>query len=308
MFINTVSRVEPRQQRASAATTADRKLNAINQALTLQSGGKFDVARSSVICRNDFHITLTLIMSRRALLSAFGWLLLVASVGAVAASLFYESSVRKALEGAAIPAGVLLALAGHLFTQAKSFADADEKRSLFNLEGFKMAFEHAHGLLSDGNNDRAKWIEAARSLAHGEALAKEVTVDEHKRVLELERLKYRSSFHQVLAGRNAMFFYGVPDLYPTLDEAAVASSKRPERGGRTVVAGAYDLNEASIRAVWLAARWPKDYEDPRGERFQEKELGQVTMFFPEIHRFIEHKKAWSSVGGKLFARGENERY
>lgn len=246
-------------------------------------------------------------MFKRTLLPALGWFLVLGSVGLIAASLFFESSVRKALEGAAVPAGVLLALAGHVFTQARSIADTEEKRSLFNLDGFKAAFEHAHTLLSDGNNVRTKWIEAARCLGQGEELAKAVTAGSHKRVLELEHLKYRGAFHHVLADKSADFFYGVPPLlYATLDEAAAASSRRTRSHGRTIVGDANDLDEAAIHTVWLAAKWPDDYVDPVGERFQENELGRVTMLFPELHRYLEHKRTWSSVGGNLSRREGNE--
>lgn len=242
----------------------------------------------------------------RTLLNTFGWLLMIGSLGVIARALFLESSLRTAFDSAAVPAGVLLALAGNVFTQAKSIAEAAEQRSLFNLDGFRLAFEHALSLLSDGNNDRPTWIEAARSLAHGEELAKSVTVEEHKRVLELERLKYRGSFHGVLAGKPADFFYGVPCSYATLDEAASASSRRPETSGRRVIAGANELDEPSVRAVWLAAAWPKDYDDPRGTRFNESEVRQISMLFPELHRFLEHHRTWISVNGKLSRRTGNE--
>ena len=242
-------------------------------------------------------------MTTRSALAAFGWCFIIAAAAVLGAALFFESSVRKALEST-LPAGVLIALAGHLFTQSKSLADAEEKRSLFNLEGFRKAFDHAQLLLSDGNNNRAKWIEAARTLAHGEELAKAVTVSEHKRVLELDRLKYRGQFHQLLVERNAMFFYGVPPLYPTLDEAATAASASRFENGRMVVSTVHDLDEASIRMVWLAAGWPKDYSDPMGVGFKDHELGPVMMFFPELHRFLEHKRLWVSAAGKLFRRGE----
>jgi hypothetical protein len=240
----------------------------------------------------------------RKLLFTVGWILVLGSVGVLARALFLESSLQAALGAAAVGAGVLLALAGNVFTQAKSISDAEEKRSLFNLDGFRLAFEHALSLLSDGNNDRATWIEAARSLAHGVELAKAVTVAEHRRVLDLERLKYRGSFHGILAGKSADFFYGVPPLYATLDEAAAASSRRPESNGRRVVASANELEEASVRAVWSAVAWPKDYADPLGERFHDSEVHQISFLFPELHRFLEHRRTWASVNGQLSRRNE----
>lgn len=240
----------------------------------------------------------------RKFLFTVGWLLMLGSLSVLARALFLESSLQAAFGTAAVGAGVLLALAGNIFTQAKSISDAEEKRSLFNLDGFRLAFEHALSLLSDGNNDRATWIEAARSLAHGDELAKSISVKEHRRVLDLERLKYRGSFHGILAGKPADFFYGVPPLFATLDEAAAASSRRPESSGRRVVASAGELGEASVRAVWNAAAWPKDYEDPLGEHFHDSEVRQISLLFPELHRFLDHRRTWASVNGQLSRRGE----
>ena len=240
-------------------------------------------------------------MTFRSILAAMGWFLLLASALVLGKSLFFESTLRSALEGA-LPAGVLLALAGHLFTQSKSLADAEEKRSSFNLDGFRQATEHAYSLLVDRNNNRVKWIEAARSLAHGEELAKAVTVAEHERVLELERLKYRGLFSQLLDGQPATFFYGVPPLYPTLDEAAQASSAREQKSGRMIVSSSHELDEASIRMIWQATGWPKSYDDPLGTPFAPSDLGSVMMLFPELHRFLEHRRTWASAAGKLFPR------
>jgi len=245
-------------------------------------------------------------MNTRSILAAMGWFLFTASIAVLGVAIFFESSFRKALESA-IPASILLALANHLFTQSKTLADAEEKRSSFNLEGFTQAFDHAHSLLADGNNDRAKWIEAARCLAHGEELAKAVTVDEHKRVLELERLKYRGQFNQILDGKESTFFYGVPPLYPTLDEAAKASSAGEEKNGRILASSVHALSEASIRMVWLAAGWPKGYSDPLGASFKPEESGPVMMSYPELYHFLEHKNTWASAAGKLFRRGADEK-
>jgi len=237
------------------------------------------------------------------ILTICAWCLVAAAVVVLGMALILESGIRKALE-AALPAGVLLALAGHLFTQAKASTEAAEKRSLFNLEGFRQAFDQASSLLSDENNDRAKWIEAARSIAHGEELAKAVTVSEHMRVLELERLKYRGIFHHFLADRSAEFFYGASPPYPSIDDAARASSKPNERHGKSVISTVRKLDESSIRMVWLAASWSKDYKDPLGSRFSDAELAQTRLLLPEVHRYVEHTRNWASVGGELHATGK----
>jgi len=250
--------------------------------------------------------TFALIVNTRSILVAFGWLLVTASAAVLGSALFFESNVNSALTSA-LPAGVLLALAGHLFTQAKTLGDAEEKRSAFNLQGFTKAFDHALSLLSDGSNNRAVWIEAARTLAHGEELAKSVVLAEHKRVLEVERLKYRGRFYRIIGDKPATFFYGVPPLYPTLDEAARASTAPTEQDGRAIVSSNHSLDEASIRMIWQAAGWPKTYEEPMGTGFTEEETNSLVLLFPKLHAYVEHTRTWASAAGKLFKREKNER-
>ena len=234
-------------------------------------------------------------------LTGFGWLLVASSVGALVGAFAEGGGLYEGLKNA-VPAGVLLALAGHLFTQSKTLVESAEKRSLFNLDGFRLAFAHAKTLLQDGNNDRSKWIEAARSLSQGEELAREVSVESHKRVLELERLKYRAVFHEALAGKSAMHFYGVPSLYPTLDEAAKASTAGAEINGRRVVSTVHELSEESIHSVLLAASWPPGYVDPLPAGMNPAQIGQLMLLYPELHKFLEHKRAWHSAAGVLHTR------
>lgn len=242
-------------------------------------------------------------MNTSLILNVMGWLLVAGAVAVLGGSFFVGASFYEALKNA-VPTGVLLALSGHLFTQAKTITEAAEKRSLFNLEGFRKAFNHAQELLSDGNNDRAKWIEAARSLAHGAELAKAVSVDAHQRVLELERLKYRGFFHQILSSNTAEFFYGVPASYPNLDEAAKASSAPEMKNGRHQVSTLKELGEASIYLVWSAAQWPKDYDDPMHERFGADQEGNLLLLYPELQRFLDHKRSWATAAGSLYTRAQ----
>jgi hypothetical protein len=122
-------------------------------------------------------------------------------------------------------------------------------------------------------------------------------------VLELERLKYRGLFSEILEDKPASFFYGVESvLYPSLDEAAKASTAGEQKNGRILVSSSHSLDEASIRMVWLAASWPKEYDDPLGTRFASTEMGPVMMLFPELHKFLEHQRTWSSAAGKLYPR------
>lgn len=200
-----------------------------------------------------------------------------------------------------MPAGLLVALAGNLLTQGKNAADVAEKCSFFFLDAAVKAYDQAKGLLVDGNNDRATWIEAARCLGHAKVLGDGVTLEAHHRVLELNRLKYRSFFHQALTSRSASAFYGAgkPE---DLDVAARASTAAEERNGRITTSTHSELDEGSIKAVWEAAQWPENYEDPLGARFTDAESAKLLVLFPELHRHFEHRRQWQSASGQLFPR------
>lgn len=239
-------------------------------------------------------------MHVQRLVTALGWLLIASAAVVLFLGPFLPDWLVEALKNA-VPAGLLVALAGNLLTQGKNAADATEKRSLFFLESANKAYEQARALLAEGANDRTTWIEAARCLGHARTLAEGVSLEAHKRVLELNRLKYRSFFHEILASKSAGFFYGVSEVQ-NLDDAARASTAPERRHGRAIVSTVNELDEASIRAVWEAAQWPENYDDPMGKPFTDSEVGRLTVLFPELHRHFEHRRRWLSIGGQLHPR------
>jgi len=235
------------------------------------------------------------------LLLIFGWLFLASAISVVAYPFFCSVVTFDPLING-LPAGILVALGSQLLSQGKNMRDAGEKRSLFYLESCVKAYEEASNILQDGNNERAKWIGAGRALAHAKELAARVSEDTHLRVLELHRLKYRGIFHDALFEKTAAFFYGVQDSSIATDEAAKLSTAREERGGRTVTSTLKELPDKSLRAVWEAAQWPTDYQDPLGRGFTEVERGKLIVLFPGLHEFLEHKENFQSASGKLFPR------
>jgi hypothetical protein len=241
------------------------------------------------------------------LLKTLGWVIILAAAVVVAYPLFVPLVKFDPLINA-LPAGVLVALGAQLLTQGKNFSDISEKRSLFFLESCVKAYEEARNLLQDGNNERVKWIAAGRALVHAKELATNVTEDAHLRVLELHKLKYRGFFSGALADKQAAFFFGAKDASIPTDEAAKLSTAREERGGRTVTSTLNELSDKSLRAVWEAAQWPTDYQDPLHRGFSEEEQAKLTVLFPGLHEFLEHKERWHSASGKLFPReGKNAR-
>lgn len=233
------------------------------------------------------------------LLNWLGWLLIAAGVVVVGVSFFVPPAILDPLKSA-LPAGVLIALAGHLFTQARTASESNEKRSQFNLESCVKAYEEAQNLLLDANNNRAKWIAAGRALIHANVLAKGVTVEAHQRVLELHRLKYRGFFHEALSSKPAAFFYGVSDCSLSLDEAAKLSTAGEERNGRVVTSTVHALSDKSLCAVWQAAQWPHEYQDPLDRGFSPEERGRLLVLFPGLHEYLDHQERWHSASGCLF--------
>ncbi|WP_431475661.1 hypothetical protein [Massilia eburnea] len=163
----------------------------------------------------------------------------------------------------------------------KDDEEVAERRSLFNLEASIQAYSQALGLLRDGNNQRATWIRAARILKHGKVLADAVSVDAHKRALELRLLDYRSEFRDILEHKPAEFFYGVDSRYYELGldrVAELASLANANEACHGITATRW-LDEKSVYAVLEASQWPDDYQDPlRDELPGEGEMEEKTYF------------------------------
>jgi len=232
------------------------------------------------------------------LLFALGWILIVGAVVSIAAVPWLPTTAIEIMK-AAVPSGVLIALAGHLLTQGRAAKDAHDKQSQYYLDSCILAYERARELLQDGNNDRATWIAAGRALVHARELSKRVTSDSHKRVLELQRLKYRGFFHGLLADRSGSFFYGV-DATLELAEAAKASSASSEHAGRRVTSEVRQLSPKSLYAVWEAAQWPAEYDDPLDRDFAKTERGRLVVLFPGLYEYLESCRQYTSASGKLF--------
>lgn len=178
--------------------------------------------------------------------------------------------------------------------------ELEERRSLFNLKSSIEAYELARNLLANQINHRATWIQAGRLLGHARELGAGVTIEEHQRVLEFKRLEYRSFFSDLIEGKPAAYFYGVTD-YDTLDAAAAASSL-PKTSDGNNISDVRELNEPSLRAVWLAGQWPEPYIDPLHTKFSDLEKHSLQFQSEGMLEFLQHKEQWSSVGGVLHPR------
>jgi len=175
--------------------------------------------------------------------------------------------------------------------------EVQERRSLFNLDAAIDATEQARLLLTDSNNDRRTWIEAARLLGHAKVLGEGVSVDCHQRVLEATRMKYRRFFSQLLEEKSGAYFYGV-DASLNLGDAACAATSAVENRG--ISRGQHrQLDEASIYKVWEAAQWPKEFNDPVGQKFSHDDLDRLSFNKQGLREYLLHIKEYNSIRGLL---------
>ena len=250
-----------------------------------------------------------LTLTRTRVLKASGWLFVVFAflfaAGAAFSPFWIPKPVTEQL-GNLVPAALMLTLGTLLLTKSRESEDVEEKRSLFFLESCVKGYDEAKTLLADGNNDRATWIGAARALKLAQILAEKVSLDAHRHVLELHRLKYRGFFQLLLTEKTATFFYGTNDVSAPIDEAAAASSAPRERRGRTNTSTVNRLDEKSLHAVWEAAKWPTDYQDPLDADFSEEEQGALLVLFPGLYEYLGHLKRYHTASGKLLPRDNNE--
>ena len=198
-------------------------------------------------------------------------------------------------------AGVLVALAGHFWTQARNAGESQEKLSRFYLDSCVYAYDEAQRLLIDGNNHRATWIAAGRALKYAKELSGKITTSAHRSVMEVHKLRYRRFFSDLLKDKPAAFFYGVKDTTLSIEEAAKLSSAVQDRSGRPTFTET-QLDGNSLHAIWEAAQFPKEYRDPLEMGFSEEDKWQVKVFYPGLHKFLGHYEQWNSSSGILYPR------
>lgn len=176
-----------------------------------------------------------------------------------------------------------------------------ERRSLFNMESAIDATERASKLLHDGNNDRRKWIEAARLLGHAKVLGEGVTIDCHQRVLEASKLRYRRFFSDLLENKTAAFFYGVDSKLKTFSAAEKSSAPEAGNSGNSI-SSIRQLVPESIYRVWEAGQWSVDFEDPVGPTFSSEDIRILKCRAEGLAEYIGFNDRYRSLGGQLHER------
>jgi hypothetical protein len=176
-----------------------------------------------------------------------------------------------------------------------------ERRSLFNLTSSIEAYGRAQQLLASHGNVRATWIEAGRLLGHAKVIGAGVTIEAHQRVLEFNRLQYRTFFSELIQDKPGGYFYGVSN-YGSLEEAAKASTAPAEIDGVSHRSPTRQLAEESVHAVWEAGRWPEPFIDPLGSKFTTEEKEKLSIQAPGLLQYLMYQDQWRSAGGSLKLR------
>jgi len=202
-----------------------------------------------------------------------------------------------------------LALFGFIWQIYAYFRQGQYDKSAFRLASALDAFEEAHKLLRDKNNDRVIWITAARALGRGTRIASGITEEVHKDVLEVQRDRYRLIFGVILGfdnqGVTGSFFYGAPDDIVDIDDAAKHASK--DEKGRPQLR---NLSEKTLKVIWDFAQFPDRYEDPISDvsEFSEKDVNNdfKILSYPGLFEFLRHYRKFISVKGQLHPRSQPE--
>lgn len=210
-----------------------------------------------------------------------------------------------------IPAATFSALFGVFLNESSKVADKQKQRSKFLLEQSLAGFEHTVNLLGDRNNDRRKWISAARILQQSLELSKRITEDEHKSILQIEMDRYRHQLWGILNPYDEQvtpaFFYGANDPSLDIDEAARQSSlpKSGEPPGR--LSSVHGLSEQSLFAIWNFMEFPEDYADPLHNTFSQEQIERLRLQHRPLHDYLKHKHTHRPVAGKLHKFPDTEK-
>ena len=199
----------------------------------------------------------------------------------------------------------IIALVGFFWQIYTYFKKGQYDKSAFRLTSALDAFEEARKLLQDKNNDRVKWVTAARALQRGVRISSGITEEVHKDVLEFQRDRYRLIFGDILGYYNheinGGFFYGAPPEIIDIGEAARYSTRREEDRPQLRA-----LSENTLKIVWDFAQFPDGYDDPVSDvnGFSEQDTSDTfnPINYPALFEYLDHKKNFVSVNGELHPR------
>lgn len=240
----------------------------------------------------------------KSLLQVLGWIFFLA---AFVSLLFYFLGKLDNVTTAA----TFSALFGVFLNESSNRADEQRQRSKFFLEQSLAGFEHMVNLLGDRNNDRRKWISAARILQKSLELSKRITEKEHKSILQVEMDRYRHQLWEIINPYDERitpaFFYGSSDPGLDIDEAAKQSSLPISVELQENLSSVCGLSEPSLFAIWSFMEFPEDYADPLHNTFSQEQIEKLRLQHRPLHEYLKHKHSYHSIAGKLHKFPDREK-
>jgi len=150
-------------------------------------------------------------------------------------------------------------------TKANEAEKHKKEASKFHLDKCTEGLEHFYDLLKDGNNNRVKWIAAARALLTIFDLSKGITEPHHQQFFDLEKSKYRQKLYELYTKKEItpLFFTGIKDWNRSdISVSDIIDSARSGDGyGYTYDDVDNFIDENSIVAIFSILDYPDDYLD-----------------------------------------------
>jgi hypothetical protein len=234
-------------------------------------------------------------------LRILGWLFFLAAFGSLI--LYFQHKLTNV-----IPAATFSALFGVFLNESSKVADKQTQRSKFFLEQSLAGFEHTINLVSDGNNNRRKWISTARILQQSLELSKRITENEHKSILQMEMDRYRHQLWEILNPYNEQitpaFFYGASDSSLDINEAAKQSSLPTVGEPQDRFSSVHSLSDKSLFIIWSFMEFPENYADPLHKTFSQEQIKKLKLQHQPLYKYLEHTHKYHSVAGKLHKLSE----
>ncbi|MHC9509756.1 hypothetical protein [Kangiella sp. M94] len=207
-------------------------------------------------------------------------------------------------------AALVGAFAAFRFNSKLDSKKRERETSQFYLDICSDNYETFYKTLDGLNNVRVDWIYAARLLLETKELEKEITYEEHNRVIEVKKMKVRhdllNQFQIIDHDKNTesplpvAFFYGVKnwrDYIDSPDDAAYEAFRRdrPATFSEHEVSRIERLpmlSEHSVYIIFEFLAWPEDYDDPlRKHKYTSDWPDDVKNFQGEgAFKYIRHRQ------------------
>ncbi len=202
--------------------------------------------------------------------------------------------------------GLLIALGSSLFAvyvylKQKEYSDS-EKLLEFLITQFDNVVELIHN-----NNERMNWITASRIIASIDKISNDIIIEEHKKLFELQKLKYKTIVNNILSDeeKTGSFFYGSKDWNEDIDESAKKSTIPTDKKKKQGLLSDFNfLSEISLYELWEFTQFPKKYDDPlEDQQFSDKEIEfYLQSRFTGLYDYIKHRRKFTAINGKLLKK------